>query len=205
VIRRITHFARRNLTRRMNRLLDRACLRPARLPGPDDLSQALTAFSRAIHCHRRLARIAPEFFDVTTVHRDARFRVEQLRWRAIWQPALEKVYGPGSADDSASEFANDFPRLPGPRRQRVVERELAAWESWMLVGRAAMERHRQRRPHALLSLSRLARVIRVACAFKEVVFNRPADGPATDSPDFNDVLEQLERAYGHRREENLKN
>src|ERR1041384_3206363 len=99
VTRRTTHFARRSLTRSVNRHLDRACLRPARLPGPDDLSQALTAFSRAIHCHLRLARIAPEFFDATTVDRAARDRAEQLRWRAIWKPALDKVYGLDPAAD----------------------------------------------------------------------------------------------------------
>ena len=75
----------------------------------------------------------------------------------------------------------------------------------MLVGRAAMDRHRQRRPHTLLNLSQIARLIRVACAFKEVLFSRPGDDPAADSPDFNNVLEQLERIYGNRQEENLKN
>src|ERR1051325_5509408 len=187
-MRRTTHSARRSLTRRVNRHLDRACLRPARPTGPDDLSQALTAFSRTIRCHRRLARLAPDFFDATTVDRTARDRAEQLRWRAIWKPALDKVYGLDPAADPDPDAANDFPRLPGPRTQRVVERELAAWESWMLVGRAAMERHRQRRPHTFLNLSQIARLIRVACAFKEVLFSRPGDDPAADSPDFNNVL-----------------
>src|ERR1041384_4747475 len=92
-------LARRATVRRPYRRADRACLRPARPTGPDDLSQALTAFSRAIRCHRRLARIAPEFFDATTVDRAARDRAEQLRWRAIWKPALDKVYGLDPAAD----------------------------------------------------------------------------------------------------------
>src|SRR5438094_6281046 len=85
---------RRN-TRSQLRRLNRSCIRSLFGPpsGPDDFSQALTAFSRAIRAHRRLARLAPEFFDATEVDRLARQRKEDAEWRALWEPALNRIYG----------------------------------------------------------------------------------------------------------------
>ena len=51
---------RRTALRRTARSLNRSSLR-GRRRGPDDLSQAFTAFARAIRAHRRLARLAPQF------------------------------------------------------------------------------------------------------------------------------------------------
>src|SRR5436190_2205058 len=47
------------------RRLDRPCIRnlPGFRPGPDDFSQALTAFTRAIRAHRRVARLLQIGFD----------------------------------------------------------------------------------------------------------------------------------------------
>ncbi len=196
--RRPTRLTRRNLLRRLGRRLDRACLRPARRSGPDDLSQALTAFTRAIRCHRRLARLAPDFFDATTVDRAARHRAEQKRWMAIWKPALDKVYGHDPTDEIATDSVMELPLLPGARTQRVVERELAGWDLWMTAGRAAMERHHQHRPHALLTLTQIARLLRVAFDFKQLACGSAADDPPSDSPDYSRVLADLERSYGHR-------
>jgi hypothetical protein len=56
------HYAYRQITRttlrRPFRCLNRTSLR-GRRRGPDDLSQALTAFGRALRAYRRLARLAP--------------------------------------------------------------------------------------------------------------------------------------------------
>lgn len=196
--RRPTRLARRGLVRRLGRQLVRACLRPARRPGPDDLSQALTAFNRAMRCHRRLTRLAPRFFDSTTVDRAARHRAEQERWMAIWKPALDKVYGHDPTEDTASDPVMELPPLPGARTQRVVERELAGWDFWMAAGRAAMDRHHQRRPHALLTLTQIARLLGVAFDFKQLACGSAADDPPSESPDYSRVWADLERSYGHK-------
>src|SRR5262249_58325794 len=96
------------------RRLNRACLRA--LPGhrrtPDGfhLSEALTAFRRAIRSHRRLARLAPRFFDSAVVDREALERAERRRWAASWEPALAKAYGcqPAPPPDPAP----DLPAVP---------------------------------------------------------------------------------------------
>jgi len=85
----------RSPTRRVWRAFNRA---GARLPGHrrsrDNLSHALTGFARALRYHRRLARLAPRFFDSIVVDREARERDEHRRWMESWQPLLDKVYGP---------------------------------------------------------------------------------------------------------------
>src|SRR5689334_20868788 len=62
--------------------------------GPDDLAQALTALSRAIRAHRRMAKLAPHLFDATEMNRIAQRKKEDAEWRSMWEPELEKVYGP---------------------------------------------------------------------------------------------------------------
>jgi hypothetical protein len=52
--------------------------------GPDDFTQALSAFRRALRTHRRLARLAPSFFDPAVVERERENRAEQRRWMALW-------------------------------------------------------------------------------------------------------------------------
>lgn len=196
-LRRLTRLARRTTFHCLGRRLDRGCLRPARRSGPDNLSQALTAFSRAIQCHRRFARLAPEFFDATTVDRAARRREEQRRWMALWEPALRKVYGPDVAGDSGPDPLVDLPRLPGPRTQRAVERELAGWEFWMAAGRAAMEKHSLRTPHALPSFHQLARLLSIAFDFGRLACGNAAADPPSDYSDHSQAWADLERAYGN--------
>ena len=196
--RRPARHLRRALARRLSRRLDRASLRPGRRSGPDELSQALAAFSRAIRCHRRLARLAPEFFDATTVDRAVRHRAEQRRWMALWKPALDKVYGPDPVADSAPDPGLELPSLPGRRTQRAVERELAGWDFWMTAGRAALDRRQKLRPHALCSLSQLARLISVAFEFKQLACGHAAADPPSAFSDHSPFWSDLERAYGHR-------
>ena len=87
---------------------------PGHRRGPDDLAQALTAFQRAIWCHRRMARLAPRFFDATVVNRERREREEQRRWMALWEPALAKAYG-REPDTFPPDPVADLPPLPSRR------------------------------------------------------------------------------------------
>lgn len=133
---------------------------------PNDLSQALTAFRRAIRCHRRLAKLAPSFFDSAVVDREARERDERRRWMESWEPIFDKVYGPTRASDpQPRETPDDSPPLPGPRTRQAVGRELAGWNFWMNLGRLAMARHQQSRPHAIPSLSQLSCLLQIAFDF----------------------------------------
>ena len=192
-VRRPVRLARRRFVRSLGRRLDRAGLRPSRRAGPSDLSQALTAFSRAVRCHRRLARLAPRFFDSTVVEREARDREEHRRWMALWEPALAKVYecepGPVTLDD-------ELPPLPSPSTQRAVERELSAWAGWLEAGSLAFARHQQRHPHRLLSLNQIVRLIHVAGDLKTLVFGDAAEASPSPPCDHRQVWADLERAYG---------
>ena len=193
----------RNVLRSKNirtwRSLNRAGVRslPGYRHGPSDLSQALTAFSRAIRCQRRLARLAPRFFDSALVDREARDREERQSWMAMWEPVLTKVYGPKPDSAPLADTLADLPPLPGPRTQRAVERELAGWSFWMAAGRLAMARHKQRRPHALPSLTQLTRLIKIQNDFARLACGLETCQPKPRSPlNFSRFEEDLERAYG---------
>jgi hypothetical protein len=168
---------------------------PGHRRGPDDLSQALTAFRRAIRCHRRLARLASSFFDATVVNREERHRAERLRWRALWKPALDKVYGV-EPDLSPPIPETDLPPLPSRRTQRVVERELAGRDLWMDTAKLAFARHQQRRPHALPSLPRIARLHQTAHDFGVLACGLPSANATPEPSSFANCLADLERAYG---------
>ena len=158
----------RSPTTRVWRALTRSTVRSlfGRHRRPNDLSQALTAFGRAIRCHRRLAKLAPRFFDSTVINREARERDERRRWMATWEQLLDKVYGPSRDPDQRPRVLDDYlPPYPGPHTRRAVERELAGWNFWMDLGRLAMARHQRCRPHAIPSLSQLARLLQIAFDF----------------------------------------
>lgn len=191
--------ASRSTTIRTWRSLNRAGVRclPRHQRGPSDLSQALTAFSRAIRCHRRLARLAPRFFDSAVVNREAREREERQRWMASCESALRKVYGPAPDSAPRANPSAELPPLPGPRTQHAVERELAGWNFWMAAGRLAMDRHKRRRPHYLPSLTQLARLISIqhdfGCLACGLDSRRPEPPPSSNLPRWE---EDLARAYG---------
>jgi len=191
-LRRPARLARRSLVRGLGRRLDRACLRPSRRSGPSDLSQALTAFSRAIRCHRQLARLAPRFFDSSVVQPEALDREERRRWMALWEPTLARVYG---CEPDPVPLDDDLPPLPSLSVQRAVERELAAWSSWLEAGSLAL-RHQERHPHRLLSLNQIVRLLRVAGDLKALVFGDSASGSPVEPCDHRQVWADLERAYG---------
>jgi len=183
------------------RKLTRASVRslPGFCRGPDDLAQALTAFSRALRCHRRLARLAPRFFDSAVVDGEAREREEQRRWIARWESALNRVYGPAPA--TARNHDADLPPIPSPRTRRAVERELAGWSFWMSAGGLALKRHQQRRPHAVPDLTRLTRLLRIASAFGCYACGLPLDNCAPRMPEpasfYLEFEAALHKIYGN--------
>ena len=194
--RRSFRLAWRNPAVRTSRTLNRPAVRslPGHRRGPDDLSQALAAFRCAIRCHRRLAKLAPSFFDSAVVDREARERDERRRWMALWEPALARAYG---CVPSPRKPEDDLPPLPPPQTQRAVDRQLACWDLWFNLGREALRRHQQRRPHELISFSRLARLIELASDLKRLACGFDS-GVADPQPANHDAAwADLKRAYGH--------
>ena len=190
------HHAYRRITRstlrRPVRCLNRSSFR-GRRRGPDDLSQALTAFGRAIRAYRRLARLAPHFFDTALRDREALNRAEQRRWMALWEPALARVYG---TEPKLPDPEDALPPLPSAKIQRKVDLKLAEREMCMIAGHAAMERYRQRRPHEVMSLSRMARLLSLAFDYKRLACGLETINPPPDLITYDYELTDLKRAYG---------
>ena len=190
------HYAYRQITRttlrRPVRCRNRSLLR-GRRRGPDDLSQALTAFGRAIRAHRQLARLAPSFFDSAVRDREAENRAEQRRWMATWEPYIAAAYGveprPPRTDD-------ELPRLPSAKIQRKVEFKLAEREMCLVAGCAAMERHQQRRPHALMSWSRMVRLLKIGFDFAKLACGLEIINPLPEKIAYDYELTGLKRSYG---------
>ena len=102
----------RSVWRRTPCRLSRSCLR-GRRRGPDDFAQMLTAYARLLRAHRRLARLAPRFFDAAVVARERENRAEQRRWLALWEPLLAKAYGvvpEPAVDPSKGRHCRRLPR-----------------------------------------------------------------------------------------------
>ncbi len=184
--------ARRRPVRSTARRVTRAALR-VRWCAPDDLGHALVAFRRALCAHRRLARLAPSFFDSVIVERERRERAQQRRWMAEWEPVLARVYG---SEPQPPLPEDEFPSLPPPRIQRAAERELAAHVCWMTAGREAIERFRQRHPHALISFTRLPRLLEVAANLSRLACGCDPSRPDPQPTRFDVAWADLERAYG---------
>ena len=68
----------------------------------------------------------------------------------------------------------------------------------MEMGRLAMERHHQRHPHALPSLSRMARLLEQAFDFKKLALGLDSPNPLPEKITYGDDWPDLKRAYGHR-------
>ena len=187
---------RRSTIRRTSRALTRTRWRT-----PDDLSAALNAFARALRASRRLARLAPAFFDSAVVDRERRATTARNRWMALWQPDLDRVYGTGS---TPPDPVADLPALPSKKIQQAVDCELASWDLWMAAGQMAMEQHQRRRPHAMPSFSRLLRLIKIGvdfgCLSSGLDSALPNKAPTDDDQDYKQALADLVRAYGHSRQ-----
>ena len=182
--------------RRSDRDLNRSGLR-GRRRGPDDFAQMLTAYGRAIRAHRKLARLAPSFFDAAVVDRERENRAAQAQWQATWEPYLAKVYGvePGPPDPSVNQ-----PRLPPANTQRAVDRQLVELQSWLAAGEMARQRHQQRCPHALPTLTQFARLLQLAFDLKKMVLGLDSQNPLPDKIVYDYELTDLKRAYGHLRD-----
>jgi hypothetical protein len=184
---------RRTTLRRPFRGLNRSSLR-GRRRGPDDFAQMLTAFGRAIRAHRRLARLAPRFFDAAVIDRERENRAEQRRWMAMWEPLLAKAYGV-APEPVADPIA--WPPLPTPATQRAVDRQLAELQLWLTAAHAAGERQRQRRPHALPTLTQLARLLQLAFDLKKMVLGLDSKNPLPEKITYDYEFTDLKRSYGH--------
>ena len=158
-LRRVSH----NRTRRTSRGLNRRCVRrlAGYQPGTPDLSEALRAYRRFLSCSRRLAGLAPAFFDSRTVDRAARDHEERRRMHIFLKPALDRVYGP--SDEPPFPEHPPLPPLPGPAVQSVIESELAKCLLLSATARLALDRHRQRKP-PVVSLSSIVSLLEVASA-----------------------------------------
>lgn len=183
----------RTTLRRPFRPSNRRCLRGRRRE-PDDFAQMLTAFGRAIRAHQQLTRLAPRFFDAAVVDRERENRAEKQKWMAMWEPIIAKAYG---VAPELPDLADDLPQLPHPNTQRAVERRLAELSLWLAAAHAARERHRQRQPHALPSLTRLARLLQMAFDLKKMVLGLDSKNPLPDKITYDYELTDLKRGYGH--------
>jgi len=181
----------RPTVRRSFRLSLRSCLRGR--GGPSDFTQMLTALGRAVRAHRQLARLAPSFFDAAVVDRERENRTEQQKWMATWEPYLAKAYGVPPELPVVAEV----PRLPHPNTQRAVERRLAEMPLWLAAAHAARERHQQRRPHALPSLTQLARLLQLAFDLKYLALGLNSPNRLPDKITYDYELTDLKRGYGH--------
>jgi hypothetical protein len=179
--------------RRPFRNCNRRCLR-GRCSGPGDFVQMLTAYVRALRAHHKLARLAPSFFDATVVARERENRAEQRRWLALWEPHVAKAYGiePKPVADRVA-----WPPLPPPRIQRAVDRQLAELSLWLAAAHAARERHRQRRPHALPTLTQMARLLQLAFDHKKVILGLDSQNPLPEKITYDYEFTALKRSYGH--------
>jgi hypothetical protein len=176
------------------------CSVRTRWRAPDDLGAALTGYRRALRAHRRLAKLAPHFFDSAVVDHDARARESRRQWMAACEAAVEKVYGPRSPAERetqrlAEELANrPLPLLP--RRQRAVDAHLAAWNFWLTAASDAMDRYCQRRPHALISFHRLTDLITIGFDLGRVATGMDSSHPLPPPVNYDQAWADLHRAYG---------
>ena len=176
------------------RCASRAAFR-VRWRSPDDLGAALTAYGRALHAQRRLARLAPRFFDSVVIERERRQREERRRWMALWEPALARAYG---CSPPPYKPEDDLPPLPPLSTQQTVERQLACWDLWFNLGREALRRYQQRRPHELVAFGRLARLLEIAIDFKRMATGFDPALPNSEPANTDTAWADLKRAYGHR-------
>lgn len=176
-------------------------------PRVDHLSQALTAFSRAIRAHRRLIKLAPEVFDTAVVHRNATEQAERAVLHRAVDSALEKVYGPDPSElhrpQNENRCSNGAVKVQfSSRKQAKIEVLHAELRLWLEAGRIAWDRHQHLRPHRLVSLGAVARMVNVAAQLGRLACGLPWPGrpPAKPPEDFSleavPVEEALARIYG---------
>lgn len=157
------------------------------------LFAANACFRGAIATHRRLARLAPRFFDSAVVDRERRDQEARRAWMDSWKPAFLKVYGAEPAP-----MPEELTPLPPPRIQAVVEQELACLTMYLATGSEALERSRIRHPHAIPSLNRLVRLIAIASDLAWLATDLDSTQPPAEPVNYQSALDDLERIYGDR-------
>jgi hypothetical protein len=116
-------------------------------------------------------------------------RKEDAEWRALWEPALEQVYGP-----STEKWPEPAYHMPlSPQTLRAVDRHYSVWRFWMSAGSEALARYQRRRPNALPSLSRVARLLDIGFTLAHLACGDPAE---PDTASHQQALADLERIYG---------
>ena len=158
---------------------------------PDDLGTALAFYRRAVAAHRRLARLAPRFFDSAVVDRERRDQEDNRRWIESWKPAFLKVYGAEPAP-----LLDESPPLPPPRIQEAVECQLASLNLYFATGSEALRRFQLRHPHAVPNLSRVARLIEIASHLARLATGLDSTQPPAEPVNHQNALADLERIYG---------
>jgi len=155
------------------------------------LGTALAFYRRAIAAHRRLARLAPRFFDSAVVDRERREQEARRRWIDSWKAAFIKIYGAEPAP-----VPDELPPLPPPRIQAVVEHQLARWNLYLATGTEALHRFQFRHPHSLPNLNRLTRLIEIASHLARLATGFDSIQPPALLGHYQNALADLERIYG---------
>jgi hypothetical protein len=152
----------RRTCRAPSRSTVRSCTRAAvrvRWRVPDPLGFALACFRRAIRVHRRLARLAPSFFDSAVIESERRQQEARRRWLDSGRLARNKVYGTSVEPPPP---VPDLPPLTPTRTRIAVERELAPWRLWLGLGSFALRQSKLYHPYPQVNFSRLAHLLKTA-------------------------------------------
>ena len=176
----------------------RAAIR-VRWRAPHDLDIALAFYRRAIAAHRRLARLAPRFFDSGVVDRERRDQEAHRRRMDSWKSAFNKAYGAEPAP-----LPDERPPLPPPRIQAAVEHQLACWKFYLAAGSEALRRSQLHHPHAVPSLNRLARLIEMALDLARLATGLDSTQPPAAPDNHQKALADLERIYGDPHDLNIQ-
>ena len=184
------------------------------------VSFALRAFHRAIRAHRRLMKLAPARFDFAVVKRLAAEREKDRARHREWAAAIAKVYGVSEQETLAhfekasgtAPFTNGkrcrngaetvqffdaaLGRHISARRQRAIERHYEEWQSWLLAGREAIDQYENSRPQAWISLTDIARLLKVASDLGRLstgleTTDRPPPHPPEPSLSFEEALAKI--------------
>lgn len=91
------------------------------------------------------------------------------------QQALDKIYGVSPPETAPSTYSNDWdsPIPKSPQTLRAMELHYAKWQLQMEVAREQLALFNQRRPHALIPLSQLARLCEIAFKLKRLAVGLP--------------------------------
>jgi hypothetical protein len=160
---------------------------------PNPLGFALACFRRAIRAHRRLARLAPSFFDSAVIERNRRQQESRRRWLEEAELALRKVYGP-SADPRPP--VPELPPLPPSRTRIAVERELESWRIWFGLGSYALQQSKLYYRYSLVNLNRLALLLETASDLERLATGADSPQPNNEPDIYATAWSDLERIYG---------